>query len=109
MKHATRAAVAATASLALMAMAPAAALAGERAGNGQPTPIHHHVASSECSFSGLEDQDLDHDGDFDAPVVPGVVSNWGVIPKAERDFLATLGYHPGNACNPNGQPPPPPD
>jgi len=37
--------------------------------------------------------------DFEAPVQPGVVQNWGTIPKEIRDFLATIGEHPGTACN----------
>lgn len=32
-----------------------AAFAGEVGGNGQYTPIHSHIAASECSFSGQED------------------------------------------------------
>ena len=34
-----------------------AASAGERGGNGAPTPIQDHTANSICAFSGLEDQD----------------------------------------------------
>ena len=77
------------------------AFAGERAGSGEPTPVKEHIASSICSFSGLEDMDLDDDGDFDAPVDPGVVQNWGIIPKDFRDFLASIGAHPGDACRGN--------
>ena len=74
------------------------AFAGERSGNGEPTPIKDHIASSICSFSGLEDMDHDDDGDYDAPVDPGVVQNWGIIPREVRDFLASIGAHPGDAC-----------
>ena len=74
------------------------AFAGERGGNGEPTPVKDHIASSICSFSGLEDMDHDDDGDFDGPVQPGVVQNWGAIPKEVRDFLAIIGAHPGEAC-----------
>ncbi len=77
------------------------AFAGERSGNGEATPIKDYTASSICSFSGLEDMDLDDDGDFDAPVDPGVVQNWGIIPKEIRDFLASIGEHPGDACRGN--------
>jgi hypothetical protein len=69
------------------------AFAGERGGNGEPTPINEYRANSICSFSGLDDMD------FEAPVDPGVVQNWGAIPKDVRDFLATIGEHPGEACN----------
>ena len=85
--------------LTTVAATSGAAFAGERGGNGQPTPINDYVANSICSFSGLEDMDLDDDGDFDAPVQPGVVQNWGTIPKEVRDFLASIGEHPGEACN----------
>ena len=51
------------------------AFAGERGGNGKPTPINEYRANSICSFSGLDDMD------FEAPVDPGVVQNWGSIPK----------------------------
>lgn len=74
------------------------AFAGERGGNGEATPVKGHIASSDCSFSGLEDMDFDDDGDFDAPVQPGVVQNWGTIPQDVRDFLASIGLHPGDAC-----------
>jgi hypothetical protein len=77
------------------------AFAGERAGNGQPTPVHDHIASSICSFSGLEDMDFNDDGIFDAPVQPGAVQNWGIIPKDFRDFLTSIGEHPGDACRGN--------
>lgn len=92
MKNPTRAAVAAAASLALFALSPAAALAGERGGNGAPTPIGD-VAASECAYSGLEDFD------FEAPVQPGVVQNWGSIPKEFRDFLVSIGVSPATLCN----------
>ena len=31
---------------------------------------------------------------------PSHAQSWGQIPKADRDFIATLGFHPGTACNP---------
>ena len=71
------------------------AFAGERGGSGKPTPINQYRANSICSFSGLDDMD------FEAPVQPGVVQNWGSIPKEVRDFLAADGEHPGQACNGN--------
>jgi len=71
------------------------AFAGERGGSGKPTPINSYRANSICSFSGLDDMD------FEAPVQPGVVQNWGSIPKEVRDFLAADGEHPGEACNGN--------
>ena len=69
------------------------AFAGERGGNGEPTPINEYQANAICSFSGLDDMD------FEAPVEPGVVQNWGAIPKEVRDILAAEGESPGVACN----------
>ena len=31
---------------------------------------------------------------------PAHAQTWGLIPKAERDFLTSIGVNPGNACNP---------
>ena len=72
-----------------------AASAGEITGTGKPTPINGYNANSICAFSGLDDMD------FEAPVQPGVVQNWGTIPKEFREFLATIGEHPGTACKGN--------
>jgi hypothetical protein len=70
------------------------AFAGERGGNGEPTPINEYRANSICSFSGVDDMD------FEAPVDLGVVQNWGSIPKFVRDnVLIPMGEHPGKACN----------
>lgn len=70
------------------------ALAGEITGNGKSTPIRTYLMSSICAFSGYND---------DPGVEPGRtaahVQSWGQIPKADRDFLATMGYHPGDSCN----------
>jgi hypothetical protein len=79
--------------LATVGATGAAASAGEITGNGNPTPINGYNANSICAFSGLDDMD------FEAPVQPGVVQNWGSIPKEIRDMLATTGEHPGTACN----------
>ena len=53
-------------------------------------------ASSICSFSGLGDGE-------DAPGRTAAhVQSWGQIPKlgpGGRDFLRTIGMHPGDACN----------
>ncbi len=83
------------AAVGVVAMSGGTAFAGERGGNGEPTPINEYRANSICSFSGLDDLD------FEAPVQPGVVQNWGIIPKDFRAFLASIGYHPGEACNGN--------
>jgi hypothetical protein len=66
-------------------MSSGAAFAGECGGNGEPTPINDYRSNSICSFSGLEDMD------FEAPVDPGVVQNWGSIPPEFRAFLTSIG------------------
>jgi hypothetical protein len=81
------------AAVAVVAMTSGTAFAGERGGSGKPTPINDYRANSICSFSGLEDFD------FEEPVQPGVVQNWGSIPKDVRAFLASIGEHPSVACN----------
>ena len=50
-------------------------------------------ASSICSFSGLGD------GEDEPGRTAAHVQNWGQIPKADRDFLSTMGFHPGDSCN----------
>ena len=81
--------------LGVVGMSSGTAFAGERGGNGESTPVHDYRANSICSFSGLDDMD------FLAPVQPGVVQNWGIIPRDFREFLASEGHHPGQACNGN--------
>ena len=84
--------------------------AGEITGTGRvlkvtdgkwPTGLH---GRSFCAFSGQEDlQYLDEEGnplDVVTKGVPGHSQSWGRIPKADRDFLTTIGEHPGTACNP---------
>lgn len=79
---------------ALLASASAASvLAGEVTGNGDPTPIAEGRANSICSFSGL------NDGEPPPGRTAAHVQNWGQISKADRDFLSTIGFHPGDACN----------
>jgi len=81
--------------LGVVGLSSGTAFAGERGGNGEATPINDYRANSICSFSGLDDLD------FEAPVDPGVVQNWGIIPKEVREFLTSIGDHPGEACNGN--------
>jgi len=69
------------------------ALAGEITGNGKPTAIRDN-AQSICSFSGYND---------DPEIEPGRtvdhVQSWGQISQEDRQFLETIGLHPGDACN----------
>jgi hypothetical protein len=55
-------------------------------------------------LSGQEDlQFLDDEGN---PLAephkgePGHAQSWGQIPKEVRDFLTSIGWNPGLACNP---------
>jgi hypothetical protein len=88
------------------------ALAGEITGNGKllhtedskwGTGLH---ARSVCAFSGQEDLQFftdDEQTERKAEATrgdPGHAQSWGQIPKADRDFLTTVGAHPGMACNP---------
>lgn len=86
-KRTLLAATALTAVLAGVAAVPA--FAGEVTGNGKAITIN---ARSECAFSGLEDGDGNPPG-------PGFTQNWGQIPKADRDFLRTIGVSPEALCN----------
>ena len=54
------------------------AFAGEVGGNGEPTPIRRHVASSICAFNGLDD------GSEGGAVGPGYVQSFGSIVAGER-------------------------
>jgi hypothetical protein len=84
------------------------AMAGEITGNGKSlhvddskwgTGLH---ARSFCAFSGQEDLQFEDGG---SKGVPGHAQSWGQIPKAVRDAIGPLGFHPGRACNPNYGPP----
>jgi len=82
---------AAAGALVLAGVSPA--MAGEVTGNGKPTQGPAH-ANSICAFSGLDDGS---EGGVGGPGAPP--QNWGQIPKAVRDMIATQGEHPGDACN----------
>ena len=56
-------------------------------------PDNDPHASSICSFSGLGD------GEDEPGRTAAHVQNWGQITKADRDFLSTMGFHPGDSCN----------
>ena len=83
---------------AILAAGPiSTAVAGEITGNGkwiagsEEAPLK---GKSECAYSGREDDPED-------PVFKGEMAQaWGLISKGVRDFLATIGLHPGDACNP---------
>lgn len=77
----------------LVSLSVGSALAGEVTGNGDPTPVSGYVMNSICAFSGL------NDGEPPEGRTAAHVQNWGQIDKATRDFLRTIGFHPGDACN----------
>lgn len=63
--------------------------------NGAPADTDPPHASSICSFSGQ------NDGEPPPGRTAEHVQSWGQTPKEERDFLATIGFHPGDSCNGN--------
>jgi len=89
----------ATAALSALAfgLGTTSAFAGEVTGNGKPITIN---ANSECAFSGLEDWASNTEQPPGGILVkPGVTQNWGQIPKADRDFLTSIGVSPSALCN----------
>lgn len=100
----TRLAIACGTAAILVSLSAGAVLAGEVTGNGKPTAAPQH-ANSICSFSGQEDLQFffDDGNTMPKPVPtkgdPGHSQTWGQIPKEVRDFLRTIGEHPGAACN----------
>lgn len=88
-----------------------AVLGGEVTGNGKSLKIEGGKwgtglhGRSECAYSGQEDlQFQDEEGNPLAEPTrgePGHAQSWGQIPKEFRDFLTTIGAHPGSACNPS--------
>ena len=90
------------------AFAAGAALAGEATGNfgttGKQTPIgaapeNAPHAASICSFSGQNPERFLDPSDPNSGFEPGRTQSWGQIPKADRDFLRTVGAAPGQSCN----------
>lgn len=92
----------------VLSLSAGAAFAGEVTGNGKPLwtsggwEDEHHTlhGASACAFSGQEDAQFEESPDYDPEA--GHAQSWGQIPKGTRDFLATIGFHPGDACNPTG-------
>lgn len=67
----------------------APAIAGEVTGNGDSTPVRGHIASSICSFSGLND-------DGEGP--NSHVQNWGMYVRAFGGNYAVPFDGPGVEC-----------
>ena len=98
--------VAVLAALMVTAMGASAAFAGEITGNGKSLKNDDGTLNghSACAFSGLNDT---FTGDPEVPDADGFfrTQSWGQIPKELRDFVGTVGLHPGDACNPTiGEP-----
>lgn len=102
----TRLLAVAVCATAIAGLSASSAFAGEitgkppKDGSAQETPIgaappDDPHASSICSFSGQNDFHPPHEVGRTAEHV----QSWGQIPKDVRDFLATRGEHPGDACN----------
>jgi hypothetical protein len=83
---------AALAAVVVAAVGAGSAFAGEVTGNGKATAAPAHT-NSICAFSGR------NDGEPPPGRTAEHVQNWGQIPKEVRDFIATQGEHPGDACN----------
>jgi hypothetical protein len=93
--------------VAVLAFSAASASAGEVTGNGKPlwtnttdwdAPFHTLHGKSSCAFSGQEDTQFPESPEYDPN--SGHAQSWGQIPKADRDFLTSIGSNPGIACNP---------
>lgn len=81
-------------------------IAGEVTGNGKDLKIAPHTlhGASICAFSGLNDT---YSGDPDVPDEDGFTrtQSWGQLDQEVREFLGTVGAHPGDACKPGaGEP-----
>lgn len=80
----------------ILCMGSSAAFGGEITGNGKSLKNDDGTLNgkSECAFSGREDEP--DSGEFKG----SIAQSWGQLPKAVRDFLTSIGFNPGVACNP---------
>ncbi len=83
-----------------------AAFAGEITGNGKSLKNDDGTLNgrSACAFSGLNDT---YTGDPEEPDEDGFfrTQSWGQLSKETKEFLGSIGLHPGMACNPTiGEP-----
>lgn len=94
----------------VVSMSASAVLAGEITGNGKSLKTDEGkwetglFGRSFCAYSGQEDLQFEDEQGNPLPEPtkgePGHAQSWGQIPKEFRDFLTTVGAHPGTACNP---------
>ena len=83
-----------------LALGAGSAVAGEITGNGKSLQIAPHTlhGNSACAFSGLQDSPPE---EALATGHKGIVAqSWGQLVRPLRDFLTSIGLHPGTACNP---------
>lgn len=80
----------------LLGLGTSSALAGEITGNGKSLKNDDGTLNgkSACAFSGREDDP--ESGDFRSTLA----QSWGLLPKSVRDYLTSVGMHPGRSCNP---------
>jgi hypothetical protein len=79
----------------------APALAGEVTGNGKSLKNEDGTlnGNSICAFSGQNDT---YTGDPEVPDEDGFTrtQNWGQVSKEGKEFLTSIGLHPGDSCKP---------
>lgn len=98
----TRFGVAVSVAAVVLSLSAGAVFGGEITGNGDSLKIEDSKwgtglhARSECAYSGQEDDQYPPVSDPNA----GHAQSWGQIPKDSRDFLTSIGFNPGIACNP---------
>ena len=83
----------------ILSMGANAAFAGEVTGNGKDLKDAdgNLNGKSECAFSGREDTPGD-------PLFKGeMAQSWGQLTAEWKEILASIGLHPGRACNPSGK------
>lgn len=88
----------------MVVMGAGAAFAGEVTGNGKSLKdeggsLNGH---SICSFSGLNDEYY-----IGGDTTANRTQSWGQVDKDTRAFLTSIGFHPGDACNPTQAAAPP--
>lgn len=91
----------AAAAIALVVTSATASYAGEVTGHGDSlkNPDGSLNGASVCAFSGLNDT---YSGDPDVPDGDGFTrtQNWGQLSAADKAFLTSIGFHPGDSCKP---------
>jgi hypothetical protein len=98
----TRFGVAVSVAAVVLSLGASAVFAGEITGTGTSLKIEDGKwgtglhARSECAYSGQEDLQYPPFSDPNA----GHAQSWGQIPLEFREYLTSIGFNPGIACNP---------